>query len=66
MILTAPNGHKFTICQIIMLAKCSFNLSTPLFIAVDVTPEGEVIITCHKSMKTEAESLLAHFGIYLV
>ena len=65
MILTAPNGHKFTICQVIMLTKCSFDYITPLFLAVDVTPEGEVIIICNKSMKVEAESLLAHFGIYL-
>ena len=64
MVLTAPNGHKFTMCQVIMLTKCSFDLSTPLFIAVDVSPEGEVVVTCNKSMKTEAESLLAHFGIY--
>ena len=64
-VLTAPNGHKFTICQVIMSTKCSFDYITPLFAAVDVTPEGEVIVICTKDMKTEAESLLAHFGLYL-
>ena len=48
-----------------MSTKCSFDYITPLFAAVDVTPEGEVIVICTKDMKTEAESLLAHFGLYL-
>ena len=65
MVLTAPNGHQFTICQVIMSTKCSFDYITPLFIGVDVTPEGEVIVICSNKMKTEAESLLAHFCLYL-
>ena len=64
-VLTAPNGHQFTICQVIMSTKCSFDYITLLFIGVDVTPEGEVIVICSLDMKTEAESLLAHFGLYV-
>ena len=64
-VLTAPNGHTFTICQVIMTTKCSYDYITPLFFGVDVTPEGEVIIICSLSMKVEAESLLAHLGLYL-
>ena len=63
-VLTAPNGHEFTICQVIMSTKCSFDFITPLFIGVDVTPEGEVIVICSLDMKVEAESLLSHFGLY--
>ena len=64
-VLTAPNGHEFSICQVIMTTKCSFDYITPLFAGVDVTPEGEVIVICSIDMKTEAESLLAHFGLYV-
>ena len=39
-VLTAPNGHEFTICQVIMSTKCSFDFITPLFLGVDVSPEG--------------------------
>ena len=31
-VLTAPNGHKFTICQVIMSTKCSYDYITPLFL----------------------------------
>ena len=64
-VLTAPNRHQFIIYQVIISTKCSFDYITPLFIVVDVTPEGEVIVICSNNMKTEAESLLAHFGLYL-
>ena len=64
-VLTAPNGHEFTICQVIMSTKCSYVYITPLFFGVDVTPKGEVIIICSLAMKVEAESLLAHFSLYL-
>ena len=64
-VLTSPNGHTFTICYVIMTTKCSYDYITPLFLGVDVTPEGEVIIICSLSMKVEAESLLAHLGLYL-
>ena len=30
-ILTAPNGHEFTICQVIMSIKYSYDYITPLF-----------------------------------
>ena len=64
-VLTAPNGHEFTMCQVIMSTKCSYDYITPLFFGVDVTPKGEVIVICSLAMKVEAESLLAHFGHYL-
>lgn len=47
-----------------MSTKCSFDFITPLFIGVDVTPEGEVVVICSLDMKVEAESLLSHFGLY--
>ena len=64
-VLTAPNGHKFTICQVIMTTKCAYNYLTPLFLGVDVTPAGEVVVISSQSMKVEAESMLAHLGLYL-
>ena len=30
-VLTAPNGHEFTIYQVVMSTKCSYNYITPLF-----------------------------------
>ena len=65
-VLTAPNGAKFTICQVIMSTKCSHDLITPLFVGVNVSPEGDVIIICNIDLKVEAEALLSHFGIYAV
>ena len=64
-VLTAPNSHEFTICQVIMSTKCSYGYITPLFFGVDVTPEGDVIVICSLAMKIEAESLLAYLGLYL-
>ena len=46
-----------------MSTKCSFDYITPLFIGANVTPEREVIVICSLDMKTEAESLHAHFGL---
>ena len=63
--LIAPNSHEFTICQVIMFTKCSYDFITPLFIGVDVSPEGEVVYICSLDMKVEAESLLSHFGLYV-
>ena len=63
--LTAPNGTVFTICQVIMAIKSIENLSSPLFLGVDQSDNGEVIVTCDKSLKEEVETLLFHFGIYL-
>ena len=62
---TAPNGAEFTICQVIMSIKCSDDLLSPMFVAVDVSPKGEVVIICDIDMRNEAEALLSHFGIYL-
>ena len=64
-VLTAPNGHESTICQVIMSTKCSFDFITPLFLGVDVSPEGEVVVICSLGMKVEAELLLSHFGLYV-
>ena len=64
-VLTAPYGAEFTICQVIMSTKCSDDLITPLFVGVDVSPEGDVIIICNTDLGSEAEALLSHFGIYL-
>ena len=64
-ILTTPNGAKFTICQIIISTKSVQDLITPLFVGVNVSPEGDVIIICDIGMKKEAEVMLSHFGIYI-
>ena len=48
-----------------MSIKLVEDLITPLFITVDVSPEGDVVISCNISMKEEAEGLLSHFGIYI-
>ena len=64
-VLAAPNGHEFTICQVIMSTKCSYDLITPLFLGVDVSSEGDVVIICSIDLKIEAESLLSHFGLYV-
>ena len=44
MVLIAPNGNKFTICQVFMSTKCSFDFITPLLLGVDVSLKGEVVI----------------------
>ena len=64
-VLIASNGHEFTICRVIMSTKCSFHFITPLFLRVNVSPEGKVVVICSLGMKVEAESLLAHFGLYV-
>ena len=48
-----------------MSIKSVQNLISPLFLGIDQSPEGEVVVTCDQSMKEEAEALLSHFGIYL-
>ena len=48
-----------------MTTKCAYNYLTPLFLGVDVTPGGEVVVISSQSMKVEAESMLAHLGLYL-
>ena len=48
-----------------MLIKTRLNYITPLFLAIDVSSEGKVFITCDISVKTEAEGILAHLGIYV-
>ena len=47
-----------------MSTKCSQDLITPLFVGVDVSPEGDVVIICDIHLKVEAEATLSHFGIY--
>ena len=64
-VLTAPNGDQFTLCQVIMSIKCRDDFISPMFIAVNVSPTGDVVIICDIDMKSEAEALLLHFGIYL-
>ena len=49
-----------------MSIKLVEDLITPLFVQVDVSPEGDVVIICNISMKEEAEGLLSHFEIYAV
>ena len=63
--LTAPNDTVFTICQVIMAIKLIENLNSPLFLGVDQLADGKVIVTCDKSLKEEAETLLSHSGTYL-
>ena len=48
-----------------MSIKLVQDLITPLFVGVDVSPEGNVVIICDISMKEETEALLSHFGIYV-
>ena len=48
-----------------MAIKSIVNLSSPLFLSVYTTEEGEVIITCDKSLKDKGETMMSHFGIYL-
>ena len=64
-VLIAPNGDQFTLCQVIMSVKCKDNYISPMFIAVNVSPTGDVIITYDIDMKDGAEALLSHFGILL-
>ena len=62
---TAPNGTTFTLYQVVMSIKSVQNLNSPLFLGIDQSPEGEVVVTCDQSMKEKAEALLSHFGIYI-
>ena len=48
-----------------MVIKSVQNLTSPLFLGVDQSAEGEVVVTCDKSLKDETEALLSHFSIYL-
>ena len=64
-VLIAPNGHKFTICQVIMSTKFIQDHIFPLIISVDQSSKGNVIIIYDISIKEKAETLLSHFGIYL-
>ena len=64
-VLTAPNGYDFTLCQVIMFIKCRDDFISPLFVAVNVSPKEGAIIICGIDMRSKAEALLLHFGIYL-
>ena len=48
-----------------MAIKSIENHSSPLFLGVDQQADGTVIVTCDKSLRDEAETLLSHLGIYL-
>ena len=48
-----------------MSIKLGVDYITPLFVAIDVSPEGKVVIICDISMKAEAEGILSHLGIYV-
>ena len=48
-----------------MSTKFPQDLITQLFVRVDVSPEGDVVIICDIDVKVEAEALLLHFGIYI-
>ena len=55
------NDNAYSVISI----KSVHNLIFPLFLGVDQSPEGEVVVTCNQSMKEEAEAVLFHFGICL-
>ena len=48
-----------------MSIKLGVDYITPLFVAIDMSMEGEVVIICDISMKAEAEGILSHLGIYI-
>ena len=48
-----------------MSTKSAQDQITPLFVGVDVSSEGDVLIICDIGMKGEVEALLSHFGIYV-
>ena len=47
-----------------MSIKSGVDYITPLFVAIDVSTEGEVVIICDISINSEAEGILSHLGIY--
>ena len=64
-ILKAPNGFEFTLCQVVVTIKSGVHYITSLFMIIDVSTEGKVVIVCDISMKVEAEESLSHLGIYV-
>ena len=64
-ILITSNGAEFTICQVVMSTKSAQDFVTPLFVGIDVSSEGDVVIICDIGMKGEMEAMLSQFGIYL-
>ena len=48
-----------------MSTKSSQDLVTPLFVGIDVSPEGDMILICNIGIEVEAEAMLSNFGIYL-
>ena len=64
-ILKAPNDFEFTLCQVVMSIKLGIDYVTPLFVAINVSMKGEVVIVCDISMKEEAEGILSHLRIYV-
>ena len=45
------SSHEFTICQVIMSTKSVPDHIFPLFIGVDQSPEGDVVIICDIRIK---------------
>ena len=62
-VLTVPNGHGFTIRQVIMSTKFVHAYIYPLFIGVYQSPEGDVVIICDVSMKEKAKALLSLWNL---
>ena len=48
-----------------MSIKSGVDYITPLFVAINVSTKGEVVILCDIDMKAEAEGILSHLGIYV-
>ena len=48
-----------------MSVKTQHNYWSPLFLGVDTQDDGNVIVTCDKSMIDEAEYFLSHLAIKL-
>ena len=48
-----------------MSRKSGVDYITPLFVAINVSTEGEVVIVYDISMKAEAEGIISHLRIYV-
>ena len=64
-VFIAPNGHSSPSVKSSCPPNVLFGFITPLFLGVDVSPEGEVVVIYSLGMKVEVKSLLAHFGLYV-
>ena len=48
-----------------MSIKLGVDYITSRFVAIDMSPEGEVVIICDIGMKAEEEGIFSHLGIYV-